>query len=207
MIFRDTTRAETPRSRRADGVEIARVASAFDYAQAALLLGEQRAFTERLLGRELAEVQPSSQREYAHLASYYRPPHGKLLIARLHGEPVGILGVRRIDSRRGESKRLYVRPSARGHGIARMLVQELFVVTRELGLSALYCETSPTLLPQSYEMCVRLGFTETEKLGFADVDDVIAMQIELDPVADDVAPSRAVSPTRRFRRARELRVA
>src|SRR5262245_36424109 len=43
MIFRESPRAESPRSRRADGVEISRVSTAFDYAQAALLLGEQRA--------------------------------------------------------------------------------------------------------------------------------------------------------------------
>ena len=207
MIFRETTSASAPRPRRADGVEITRVATAFDYAQAALLLGEQRAFTEHLLGRELTEVQPASRYEYAHVASYYRPPHGKLLLARLQGEPAGIIGVRRIDDRRGESKRLYVRPSARGRGIARLLVQEVIAATRELGLRTLYAETSPTLLPQAYEMCMRLGFTEVEKLGFADIDDIVAVQLELETAPDRARPARAISPTRRFRRPRELRLA
>ena len=120
MIFRDTTTAPAPpRSRRVDGVDIVRVATAFDYVQAALLLGEQRTWAEELLGRELVEVQPASQREFAHLASYYRPPYGKLLLARVNGDPVGVVGVRRLDGHRGEGKRLYVRPSARGMGIAR----------------------------------------------------------------------------------------
>ena len=126
MIFHETTTDSLPpRTRRVDGLDIARVATAFDYVQAALLLGEQRAWAEEMLGRELIEVQPASQREFAHLASFYRPPYGKLLLARLNGDPVGVVGVRRLDGQRGEAKRLYVRPSARGMGIARQLVHEL----------------------------------------------------------------------------------
>jgi GNAT superfamily N-acetyltransferase len=206
MIFHDPTRAAAPLTTdRPERVEVVRVATAFDYVQAALLLGEQRAFTERVLGRELAEVQPGSQREFAHLASYYRPPHGKLLLARLNGEPVGIVGVRRLADHRGEGKRLYVRPSARGRGIARRLVHELFGACRELGLRSLYAETSPALLPGAYDMLVRLGFEETAKVGFGDIDDVIALELQLDPSADRFLPPRTSTPTRRFRRAGELR--
>jgi len=203
MISTDRTRAQHQR-RPADELDIVRVATAFDYAQAALVLGEQRAFTEQLLGRELAEVQPSSKREFAHLASYYRPPHGKLLLARLDGDPVGVVGVRRLDARRAEGKRLYVRPAARGHGIARLLVHELLAATRELGLASLYIETSPTRLPQAYEMCLRLGFVETPKTGFAAVDDIVGMQLDLDP---SPAPVPSIRPASRFRRAGALRVA
>jgi GNAT superfamily N-acetyltransferase len=208
MIFHDPTRAAAPLTTdRPERVDVVRVATAFDYVQAALLLGEQRAFTERVLGRELAEVQPGSQREFSHLASYYRPPYGKLLLARLNGEPVGVVAVRRLAGQRGEGKRLYVRPAARGRGIARRLVHELFGASRELGLRSLYIETSPTLLPDAYEMLVRLGFEQTAKLGFLDVDDVIAMELQLDPAADRFLPPRTSTPTRRFRRAGDLRLA
>jgi len=208
MIFHDPTRAAAPlTSDRPERVDVVRVATAFDYVQAALLLGEQRAFTERVLGRELAEVQPGSQREFSHLASYYRPPYGKLLLARLNGEPVGVVAVRRLDGQRGEGKRLYVRPSARGRGIARRLVHELFGASRELGLTSLYIETSPTLLPDAYDMLVRLGFEQTTKLGFQGVDDVIAMELHLDPASDRFLAPRTSTPTRRFRRAGDLKLA
>jgi len=203
MISTDPKRTHH-RRQGADELAIVRVATAFDYAQAALLLGEQRAWAEQMLGRELAEVQPSSKREFAHLASYYRPPYGKLLLARLHGDPVGVVGVRRLDGRRGEGKRLYVRPEARGHGIARLLVHELLAATGELGLRSLYIETSPTRLPQTYEMCLRLGFTETTKLGFTALDDIVGMQLDLDP---SPAPALSARPASRFRRAAALRVA
>jgi GNAT superfamily N-acetyltransferase len=201
MIFHDPTRAAAPLTTdRPERVDIVRVATAFDYVQAALVLGEQRSFTEKVLGRALHEVQPSSQREFSHLASYYRPPYGKLLLARVNGEPVGVVGVRRLDGQRGEGKRLYVRPSARGRGIARRLVHELFAASRELGLRSLYIETSPTLLPDAYAMLVRLGFEETAKQGFPGVDDVIAMELQLDPGADRFLPPRTSTPTRRFAR-------
>ena len=201
MIFHETTVAPAPpRSRRLDGVDIVRVATAFDYVQAALLLGEQRAWAEAMLGRELVEVQPASQREFAHLASFYRPPYGKLLLARLNGDPVGIVGVRRLDGQRGEGKRLYVRPSARGVGIARQLVQELLAASRELGLRSLYMETSPTGSPDVYEMCRRLGFAETAKLGFRDQPDIVGMELELDPSAARFLPPKTSPSKRRFRR-------
>ena len=168
-------------SRRAPAarLETVRVSSPLDYTQAALLLGEQRAWTEALIGRELADVQPSAREEYASLADFYGFPHGQLLLARLDGEPVGVIGVRRIDERRGEGKRLFVRPSARGHGIAQQLVDELFGLCRALGFKSLYIETSPEKMGQQYAWYRRLGFRETTKLGFADMDTVVAMERQL----------------------------
>lgn len=201
MISNHPTRPPAPPTAdRSERIDVVRVATAFDYVQAALLLGEQRAFTENLLGRELAEVQPASQREFSHLAGFYRPPHGKLLLARLNGEPVGIVGVRRLDAQRGEGKRLYLRPSARGRGIARLLVHELFAASRELGFRSLYIETSPGMLPEAYELCRRLGFEQTRKLGFTGIDDVVGMQLELDPQADRLPPPRTSRTPRRFGR-------
>jgi GNAT superfamily N-acetyltransferase len=155
------------------------VTTPLEYAQAALLLGEQRAWTEALVGHELAEIQPSSRREYAHLADYYGAPQGGMLLARLHGEPVGVVAVRRLDDRRAEGKRLFVRPSARGYGIARRLLVEMFALARSLGCRSLYIETSPGKMAEQYEWYRRLGFRETAKLNFADMDSVVAMELPL----------------------------
>jgi GNAT superfamily N-acetyltransferase len=164
------------RPARPGGLETVRVSSPLDYAQAALLLGEQRAWTEALIGRDLADVQPSSRDEYASLADFYGFPDGQLLLARLDGDPVGVIGVRRIDDRRGEGKRLFVRPSARGLGIAQRLVDELFGLCRGLGFKSLYIETSPEKMGQQYAWYRRLGFRETTKLGITDMDTVVAME-------------------------------
>jgi GNAT superfamily N-acetyltransferase len=180
MVFTAKSRA-AELSRRDDlaRLETVRVASAADYAQAALLLGEQRAWTEALIGGELAAVQPSARAEYANLADFYRFPDGQLLLARLGEDPVGVVGVRRIDEHRGEGKRLFVRPTARGLGIAHRLMQELFGMARGLGFRSLYIETAPEMMAQQYAWYRRLGFRETAKRGFADMDGVVALEMPL----------------------------
>jgi GNAT superfamily N-acetyltransferase len=160
-------------------VDTVLVSTPLDYAQAALLLGEQRAWTESILGHDLAEVQPSARSEYANLAAVYDPPHGRLLLARVAGEPVGIVAVRRLEDGRGEGKRLYVRRSARRSGVARGLVHALLPVARALGFRALYIETSPHKTGAAYEWYRRLAFRETTKLNFTDLDQVVAMESPL----------------------------
>jgi len=159
--------------------ELVRVATPLHFAQAALVLGEQRAWAEDRLGGSLAEIQPSSRREYACLADFYARPDGQLVLARLDGEPVGVIAVRRLADGRGEGKRLYVRPAARGHGIGRRLIAELLRLARELGFGSLYVETSPQRMAAAYRMCVGLGFRETRKLGFRDLDHMVALELPL----------------------------
>jgi hypothetical protein len=53
-------------------------------------------------------------------------------------------------------------------------------------------------------MCLRLGFTETTKVGFTALDDIVGMQLDLDP---SPAPALSARPASRFRRAAALRVA
>jgi GNAT superfamily N-acetyltransferase len=160
-------------------IELRRVATPLEFAQAALVLGEQRAWAEAWLGGSLAELQPSSRSEYSCLAEFYARPHGQLVLARLGGEPVGVIAVRRLADGRGEGKRLYVRPVARGHGIGRRLVAELLRLARELGVPALYVETSPERMAAAYELCVELGFRETRKLGLRELDFMVALELTL----------------------------
>lgn len=54
-----------------------------------------------------------------------RAPRGLFLVARLHGEPVGCAGLKLPAGAPAEIKRLWVRPSARGLGLARRLLSEL----------------------------------------------------------------------------------
>ncbi len=119
-------RRDTPAGS-AKPLELVRVSTPLDYAQAALLLGEQRAWTEALVGRELAEIQPSARCEYSHLADFYDPPHGQLLLARLAGEPVGVIALRRLDEP-GRGQAALRAPSARGFGVARRLLVELLAL-------------------------------------------------------------------------------
>jgi DNA-binding MarR family transcriptional regulator/GNAT superfamily N-acetyltransferase len=54
-----------------------------------------------------------------------RPPRGVVLVATLHGEPIGCGSLRFKDGEPTEIKRLWVAPEARGLGVARRILGEL----------------------------------------------------------------------------------
>jgi GNAT superfamily N-acetyltransferase len=64
----------------------------------------------------------------------------------------------------GELKRMYVRPSARGRGLSRLLLDELVVVARGRGMTALVLETG-TAQPEAIGLYTSYGFTPTGLWG------------------------------------------
>jgi GNAT superfamily N-acetyltransferase len=69
------------------------------------------------------------------------PPSGAFVVAYADGRPVGCGGVKRIDERHGEIKRLYVAPGARKSGIARLILGALEQRARESGYAAVRLDT------------------------------------------------------------------
>src|SRR3954451_15624409 len=78
-------------------------------------------------------------RELADLPGAYGPPRGALLLVR----GVGCVGLRALDETTCEMKRLYVRPSARGTGIGRLLAQAVVAEARRLGYARMRLDTVP----------------------------------------------------------------
>jgi putative acetyltransferase len=79
-----------------------------------------------------------------HLTSaMFDPPGGAFLVARTSSDslPIGGVGLRPVDERTGEIKRLWVDPGCRGSGTARALMALAEVTARELGYRALRLET------------------------------------------------------------------
>lgn len=69
-------------------------------------------------------------------------PAGLLLIARLHGKPVGCGALKLHDDQPSEIKRMWVDPSARGLGLGRRLLQELEARARIHNTTTVRLETS-----------------------------------------------------------------
>lgn len=87
------------------------------------------------------------------------PPNGFFVLARIDGKAVGCGGLRRIDERIGEIKRMWTAPEARGQGIARRVLHELEALGREAGLEILRLDTNRVLL-EAQAMYRREGYRE-----------------------------------------------
>jgi GNAT superfamily N-acetyltransferase len=75
-------------------------------------------------------------------APMFVPPRGIFLVVRDDdGQAVACGGVTRFDDTRGELKRMYVLPEARGRGLGRLVLDELERQARRLGFASLVLET------------------------------------------------------------------
>lgn len=94
--------------------------------------------------------------------SDFAAPRGAWLVARSGSAAVGCGGVRLLDARVAELKRMYVDPSARGAGLARRLVTELEAHARSLGAQVVRLDTGRDMTPAIalYRSC-----------GYVEIDD------------------------------------
>ncbi len=72
----------------------------------------------------------------------------------------GCIALRRVDSWRGEAKRLYVRPEFRGRGIARGLLEWVIAEARKEGYRELVGDTMP-VMQHALALYERMGFERT----------------------------------------------
>ena len=103
--------------------------------------------------------------ELAGLPGAYAPPRGRLYLANVGNKFVGCIGLRPIDKRVGEMKRLYVKPALRGHGIGRALVYQLVMDARQIGYERMYLDTIETMT-EAMTLYRSVGFEECEPYSY-----------------------------------------
>ncbi|MHC0432947.1 GNAT family N-acetyltransferase [Streptomyces sp. O3] len=72
---------------------------------------------------------------------YLAPPNGALLVARYDGVAAGCVGVRLLDAKTAELKRVFVREEMRGKGAGRVLIPAAEEAARGLGASRVWLDT------------------------------------------------------------------
>lgn len=104
--------------------------------------------------------------ELAGLPGKYAPPSGELLLARVNGEIGGCVALRALDGATLEMKRLYVRPSTRGQGLGKGLIEAAITSARRLGYAELRLDTLATMA-SAQALYRSFGFVEIPAYGNA----------------------------------------
>ena len=99
--------------------------------------------------------------ELGGLPGEYAPPRGALFVA-VDGERyLGMIALRPLDESIAEMKRLYVRPAARGRGLARRLIARLCDEGKRLNYTELRLDTLPKM-GEAQALYETYGFVDIE---------------------------------------------
>jgi GNAT superfamily N-acetyltransferase len=91
-------------------------------------------------------------------------PGGGFLVAWLDEEPVGCAGFRAYAPLTCELKRMYVRPSARGRGVARALLRGVEQRAAAAGYTRIILETG-TAQPEAIALYTSAGYERVPQFG------------------------------------------
>jgi putative acetyltransferase len=119
------------------------------------------------------------ERELAELPGCYAPPAGRLLIARVGGEVVGCVGLRPLEPRVCEMKRLWVEPGFAGRGIGRALAESIIAAARQLGYERMRLDTIPARMPAAQHLYAALGFREIPAYYDNPLEGVVMLELKL----------------------------
>ena len=102
--------------------------------------------------------------ELAALPGPYAPPQGAILLAKQGDHVLGCIALKPLAAGIAEIKRLYVRPQARGQGVAKALVDALLKEAAELGYTQVKLDTLPQM-ETAIALYKSFGFTDTPPYG------------------------------------------
>lgn len=121
------------------------------------------------LDRLMQELYPA---ESNHLTSLDKLNSGanRFFVAKIGDQKLGCGAILVHKDQYAEVKRIYVDPSARGHGLAKAIINRLERESRLLGLHSMKLETG-IYQPEAIALFERFGFQQCEAFGDYPTDD------------------------------------
>ena len=89
----------------------------------------------------------------------YVPPRGALFVVDDDARLIGMIGLRPLEGEVCEMKRLFVRPEARGRGLAKQLIARVLDEARRLRYTEIRLDTLP-MMGDAQSLYVALGFED-----------------------------------------------
>ena len=157
-----------------------KILPAYDFSQEIKLLFSE--YTDILIEgdpsfKEYLEIQNYDD-ELKHLEKKYGLPYGRLYLVYYNNEVAGCIGLKKIDEKNCEMKRLYVRPKFRGKQIGEQLIEKIIKDAKEIGYSYMLLDTLPFLKGAIY-LYKKYGFYEIASYNNSPMDTSIYMKLDL----------------------------
>jgi putative acetyltransferase len=161
-------------------IEIALATAPSDWRHATALLHDYVEWVQAVAHVDPLAQQPEMADELVDLRRHYVRPDRVLFVARDEGDPVGIVAIWDHGDGTAELKRMYVRPVARGSGVADRLIACVLDVAIARGCHAVWLETLRESMGRAIAVYRRNGFTELPETGRRLVlDDAVVMEQRL----------------------------
>jgi GNAT superfamily N-acetyltransferase len=116
------------------------------------------------------------ERVLAALPSPYVAPEGGLWVAWAGNDPLGCVALHAISSEVGELKRVFVKPDARGRGVARRLIEHAIREARARGYTHLRLGTQDTAIP-AQRLYESFGFRRIDAYRAGDFGNVVFYEL------------------------------
>jgi len=117
-------------------------------------------------------------KELAGLPGEYAPPDGRLILALDDTDAIGCIALRKLDEGICEMKRLYVKPSARGNGLGKLLVNALIDEAKKIGYTKMRLDTVPKM-KEAIDLYLKIGFKEIKPYRENPIEGALYMEMEL----------------------------
>lgn len=115
-----------------------------------------------------------TEAELADLPGHYE----RIWLATVDDEPAGCIMYKPLSETTAEFKRLYVRPTGRGHGFGRRLVEITIDAIKDVGYKEVVLDSDPELAT-AIAMYERMGFEYTEPYNDNPAQDAVFMRMKL----------------------------
>jgi GNAT superfamily N-acetyltransferase len=151
-----------------------------EWAEATALLHDHLEWVRVAAGIDLLDVEPGLTEQVTSLASHFDGRDGEVFVAHVRDVAVGTVSVRFHADGTAELKRMFVRPVARGLGLADALVDAVVEAATTRGCELLWLETKRGAMDRAIAVYRRCGFEVVgpERLQLSDPD-VIVMERRL----------------------------
>jgi putative acetyltransferase len=148
-----------------------------DWSAAAALLSEYVQWIRVTAGFDPLTVQPGFAAELASLPATYSGPNEMLFVAYLGAAAVGTAALRCDGQGGAELKRFYVRPAARGRGVADALIAAELAAADQQGCRRVWLESMPAVMGPAIAVYRRHGFAVADHLERTlPLDGVVVME-------------------------------